>query len=489
MSVRISLFFVVFLAISLLSSCGSNVEKGSLIGRTASIIDNNDAVFAYFKVDIQKIVTKSEAFGGALPSQYSAALKIYKDAIYKSIAVEKPIHILLEAQKSKEIPIAVIACFEVKDFHSLKKELTELGCAYQQQKHVEYFTRNNFSLAVSENFAVLRFHPKEKTSTEQLKKLINSSEHGVKNEKLAQILKAEDDVSFGLSLENLFLAIENTDEVSKSTLEKYRKDAEDAYILTQVNFDKGLLNIRSSFLFSDAFKKYLPIKAEPVSSEALHSIGNDSAIYAIAVNFDYPKIFNLVFDLLPQEQRNTIESQLALIGGKEKISHLFTGEFAASIGEMDSSTFTSRISGYASLDQSAYIKNLFSGFSGLIGLNPMNNDTYSNDNMSLKFTDKKIVFTTVQMDFQKNVLANSDGVKIPIDFPFGQQAVSVFMDISRIDTNSMSILEKTLLQNLSTLTISGDAEEIQIQLMAKNAEENLLKSLLQDLAKEIQQTN
>lgn len=476
---KIRFFAFLMLASLFITSCGKDsVEKGTLKGRTASIIEYNKNIIVFAKADVDEIINKSGIFDGSIPEQYAAFIKVYKESIFNALDMDQPIHILLEGPVKNNMPQSVYLLFEVKDFAKLKKELTDLGGESKEKDGISFFSQDYMAVGVKEKFGVLRIAPNKATSFDEMKAIIASSEHDVKNEKLAEILNSEDDISVGMELGRFADFASSMDKNTKESLKEYKKDMVGSYIKLGVNLETGKATMKMDFLFEKAMDKYKPFNESAVSSEALHSLGGGSPIFALATNLNYEKLFDLFYNSLPQDQRAEIDNTLAMVGGKEKVSKMFTGEVAFAVGEVDPNTFTSKISAYAGLNDASYLKSLVSGFAGFAGLSPQKDDLYSSEAMDLKLTDKKVVFTTNKSSFADAVVGKSPEITAPEGFKFGNSPFSGFVDFNKLDTNDFDVHVKAVLRAMKYATVEGDNKGITVVLKSKAGKENILREIV-----------
>jgi len=476
---KIRFFALLMLASLFLTSCGKDsVEKGTLKGRTASIIENNKNIIVFAKADVDEIINKSGIFDGAIPEQYAAFIKVYKESIFNALDMNQPIHILLEGPVKNNMPQAVYLLFEVKDFAKLKKELTDLGGETKEKGGISFFAQDNMAVGVKEKFGILLISPNKATTFDEMKAVIASSEHDVKNEKLAKILNSEDDISVGMELGRFATFASSMDDNAKESLKNYKKDMEGSYTLLGVNLETGKATMKMDFLFEKAMDQYKPFNESSVSSEALHSIGGGNPIFALALNLNYEKLFNLFYNSLPKDQQAEIDNTLSMVGGKGKVAKMFTGEVAFAVGEVDPTTFTSKISAYAGLNDASYLKSLVSGFAGFAGLSPQKDDLYSSEAMDLKLTDKKVVFTTNKSSFNDAVAGKSPEVIAPEGFKFGNSPLSGFVDFNKLDTNDFDVHVKAVLRAMNYVTIEGSNDGITVVLKSKAGKENILREIV-----------
>lgn len=483
-TMKIKSFILILLASVLTYSCNNSVEKGTLLGRTASIIESNKNIVTYAKINIKSVIEKSGAFSGALPAQYVAFIKVYKESIFSALNMDKPAHVLIEVNPTNDLHKIYIAV-EVKNLKKLEQELTELGGKKVSRDGITYFSQANLALAVKDNFGLFCIQENKIASFDAMKKAIALSEHKVNNEKLSKILNAEDDISIGIDVYRLAKTLSNTDKNLKHTIAKYIKDTKNAYTLTHINFNPGEAHIELDLLFDEAMKKYEIFKNNPVSSDATHSIGDFAPIYAFALNINYQRLFNLFFDFLPEKKKETLSNRLAMIGGKEKVAQFFTGEIATAIGELDSTTFLPKITVFAKLNKGAYLQSLVSGFGSLGGLTEHEGNVYTNSEMALKIDDQKAIYTTQKNDFKKLVAAECDGVKMLGDFTLGNAPLSGYIDFNKIDMRHFNEGEKRLISTLNYATVEGNNHVIDVYIKSKNSNKNILRDLVETMVKNI----
>lgn len=459
-----------------LFACGNKVEKGTLMGRTASIIENNSQIVSFSKVNVKTIIEKSGVFNGALPAQYLAFIKVYKNTLYSAINVSKPIHILVAPGTHK-----IFATFEVKDLKKLDKELSDLGCKKVKKDNITYFSDGleQIAIAVKNNFGLLCFQNSDPASFEEMQKIIASSEQNVKNEKLAQILSAEDDISVGMDLYRLAKTTAQHSKEYSASVKKYINDTKDSYTLSHINFNQGEANIKVDMLMGKAMMKHKVFKDAPVSSEALSSIGNFPPIIAVAANVNYEHLFILCLDLLPKDQKNDLKNKLAMVGGAKKVANFFTGEFALATGDLDSSNFVQKIGVFATLKEGKYLQSLVSGFSSLGGLTSKKDNIYVNSDMALQISDRKLVYTTYKDDFDKMMQASCEQPELLGGFTLGEMPLSGYINFNKMDTHNLNAAEKQLIDALNYATIEGNNENIEIRIKSDDAQQNILRNFIE----------
>lgn len=476
---------LVLIAVSL-TACKSGVEKGSLIGRTASIIENNQQILAFAKADVKEIINKSGVFEGAIPQQYADIIGVYKESVFKALDMDQPMHVLLEGPMSKEgQPHALMILFQVKDLKKLKSELKQLGVGETERNGLYYLSQDDMSVGVKENFGILYINPNQKGNFEKMQKIIASSEHSVDNESLAEVLNSDHDISLGFDVQRLAkMAAKNDANLSKTISAGMLNDMKGSYGMLCTDFETGKAVIKAKFFYSDAMSKYKPLQENGVSNTALHSVGQDEAVMALAINLEYEKLFNLIYNALSKEQKTEVDNNLAMVGGKDQLSKMFSGELVAAVGKIDSSSFTSRIWAYAGLNDASYLKSLVAGFAPLAGLDKASEGIYANDDMNIALSDKGFVFSTDKESFKNAAAGKSNGIQTSFGFDFGASPISAFIDFTKLDTADFDADAKLVITAMEYVTLEGDNSEMTLTLVSKNKNDNILKALISLFVKE-----
>jgi hypothetical protein len=467
----------------LLLACGTKLEKGSLEARVASLVEQNDQVFVVMSMDLNAILDKSGIFDGAIPAQYAAFITPYKSALYEAVNMEKPIYALAEGPISSFDGLhRVVVLVELKDADKFKKELKGIGLEWKSEKGMEYALKNDAAIAILDGkvgMMVINPQTSEGIALADLKAYAKQADQKAKDDKLIESIFQKGDITVVTVVDRIYSILEKSSGYSAEQVANFKKDAKDTYGMAVMNFEKGQATMDVWYELGPGMKKFYPMLENSVSSEALASLGGGSPIFAMAVNFEFEKFFNNMYEGLGESEKAEMNQALAMVGGKDKIAKMFTGEylFAVYSGKEKSEP---TINAYVGLNDGSYLRTLMDGFGVMMGMRSEGKDVYAfGEDAKILLNDKKMIATTNPARFNDLVNGKGGAIKAPGNFSFGKSPFSMFADFTKLDAKDFDPEMRIVLESLEYMTGEGSDKGFKVILVSKNKEMNILRNLIE----------
>jgi len=477
-----SFFIASLLLVGVLSSCGGSLDKGSIEARVAGIADNDTNIFVIFSIDLDNIIKKSGIFDGALPEQYVSIIMPFKDALYESVNTEKSMFGMVAGPLNRnEDPDKVMLMFEIKDIAKLKKEFKELDISFKGDNNFSFASRDEMSIGLIEDkigLIIIDFEGGIKE--EDFKKYVKMSSKKVKNEKLIEAVLTQGDMTAVLLMERIAGAT-NIDKEAGVYGKNFKNTTKDSYMIAKMNFNEGQADIEVNYHFGKNMQEYLPMFTKSVSQEALNSLGSGSPIFAISLNFDFKKLIDNIYTNLEPNEQAEVNQTLAMAGGKDKIKEMFTGEFAFALYEPKEGSKDPNMNGYVGLNDASYLKTLITGFGPMAGMTTEADGSFKfSDDVQIKMDDKKMIYSTnVGTSFKSLIDGTKGSITVPSGFKFGDKAISMFVDFSKLDPKDFPSDSRMFIDAFSYLFVEGDDNGIKAVLKAKTGKTNILRQLVE----------
>ena len=482
------MYIVAIISAVVLASCGGSIDEKSLEGRVASFADNDTNVFAIVITDLDKIIQKSGAFDGALPEQYASVAAPFKDALYASINLEKPLYFLLKGPLRSDNLDELVLFFEVKDIERLKKEFKQMDLNFSTDKTHSLAVKNELGIVISEgNIGMMVFNTNGNNVTaEKLRDLDKLSSKKVVNEKLINSLATKADIVLVSMLERVSKATKGF-ELSDETQVNLAASTVDSYVVSTMNFNDGQAEVELNFMFGEAMKKYLPLFQQNVSSNVFNSLGSGSPIMAMTMNLEFKKLFLSIYDNLDADDKSEIDQSLALVGGKDKMSNMFTGEVGVALFPSKDNTSNPIVNAYLGLNDGTYLKSLVTGFGPLVGMTTEANGSFRfNNDAIVKLDNQKMILSTDVVGFNELLQSKSSAIVMPSSFNLGNQPISLFVDFSKLDLKDFPPNSHTFITGMSFLQLEGSDKGVKVIVKAKDANKNMLRQMLELVVKSIE---
>lgn len=479
---RFNRLFTILLTLTIvLASCGSKIEQGSLEGRVAALAENHENVFVIMSVDLDKIITKSGVFDGAVPEQFVATAKPFKEALYASINLEKPLYALVEGPMKRDAPEHVIVLFEVKDATKLKAEFKDMNVQFTGDDKFSTANRDEMGIALIENkigMMIINVSGAE-VSAQQLKQYADNSGKVSKDKLLAEKIMERADMTFVTMLDRVYGVIPENEAMSLEAMATMKENAKGSYFLAKMNFNEGQAEMNVDYTFGEGMQKYLPAFSGAPSNAALSALGSGSPIFAMAMNMDFKKMVNNIYENIPAKDRAEIDQALAMVGGKDKVADMFTGEFALA-AYSQSEQFDPLFNAFLGLNDASYLKTLVTGFGPMAGMRTAEDGTYIfGDDARMKLDDKSMVFSSDVEGFDELINGKKGQLIVPKGVEFGKTGFSMFVDFSKLDPKDFPRDARMFVEALSYMSVNGDDNGMKAILKAKSSDKNILRQLVE----------
>jgi hypothetical protein len=188
---------------------------------------------------------------------------------------------------------------------------------------------------------------------------------------------------------------------------------------------------------------------------------------------------NNFYENVPENQRAEIDQALAMVGGKDKVADMFTGEFAmAAFNQSDK--FDPLFNAFLGLNDASYLKTLVTGFGPMAGMTTAEDGTYTfGDDARMKLDDKSMVFSSDVESFDELINGKKGQLIVPKGVEFGKTGFSMFVDFAKLDPKDFPGDVRLFIEALSFMSVNGDDNGMQAILKAKSSDKNILRQLVE----------
>jgi hypothetical protein len=480
---KIKLIVLVALLGGFLASCGSSIDKDSLEGRVASLVENKNSVIGFASVDVNNVLTKSGVFDGALPEQYAAFIAPFKESLYGALNMDKSVFVLVEGPASNEQKdVKFIVLFEIKDTEKLKGEFKEMGAEFRSEGNLTYAIQDQMGLALLEgNIGMLIVNAQGPITSEILKDYELASSKKVSNDKLAKCILAKGDVTVAVIAERIYdFQSKMNGQLSAELSSSLKKLATDSYQVISIDFNNGEMTMVADYFFGKEMEKHLPMTNGSVSSKALSSIRGGSPIGALAMNYNFEKLFNLIYTEVDENTKKEVDKALVMAGGFDKVSKMLSGEIVFGMYAGQNSSENPTIDLFLGLNDASYLRTLVEGFGPMAGLKAESDEIFSfGGNAKMKLTDKEMIVSSNVSIFDNLINGKGGDMIAPNGFKFGAKPLSLFVDFTKLDANDFPIQARPYLNEVTYLFVEGDDKSMNASFKTKNTDKNILRQIVE----------
>jgi hypothetical protein len=328
---------------------------------------------------------------------------------------------------------------------------------------------------------VMVINPKssEAIAFSELKAYADQADHKAKDDKLIESIFQEGDITVVSLVERIYTVMEKASGYSAERVAEFKKDAKDTYFMAIMNFEKGQAEMDVKYELGPGMEKYYPILEKSVSAEALQSLGGGAPIFAMAMNLEFEKLVNNMYDNLGDAEKAEVNQALAMMGGKDKVAKMFTGEYLFAIYQNKENN-SATVNAYVGLNDGTYLKSLLDGFGPMMGMRSEGKDVYAfGEDAKLLLNNKKMIATTNPAIFEELIKGKGGKVQAPGNFEFGKTPFSMFVDFTKLDPKDFDPEMKIVIESLEYLTGEGSDKGFKLVLKSKNKDVNILRHMIE----------
>lgn len=485
---RIALYLNLIIIGFVLFSCSNNAKNESVETYVSSYIKSNTSIVAFGKIDIKTMLNKADY---EIVPKLGKILKIEKDRLERSINLNTPIHVALEAPFDKNgNPKALYAFAEVVNVDSLADRLGSSGLFVEKEGDFQYAIDGDMTIGFQDKIAVVITKKEKYDGKETVRTILESLSNERMGGKVDQILAIKDDIVTGISLERLY-ATSNTElsKLDEAKQKELKNMVADSYMQAQIRFSNGEVSLETKNLFSSSLQNRMFFDQKD-NKQLVSKLGKGKARFGLAFQLEIPKMESFMDDFMADAKRKLLganaQIQFATMTmGDNPISSLFSGQMGAVlVGDLlKDGSLTPEVNFHVGLGKKGKtISDLANSFFSMGGSVKSSNGGFSVQGMDFIINDKEITGNT------KNAGAGVSTLILPkVASSFGTKGVTGFIDFDGLNMTSFGFNGgKKMLEVIKNASLEVDNKGMKLIIKTTNPSENVLKQIVQLYVKDIE---
>lgn len=485
---RISLYLNLVLISLVLFSCTKNTKNESVETYLSSYIKTNKSIVAFGKIDVKTMLNKADY---EMVPKLGKILKIEKDRLERSLNLNTPIHVALEAPFDKNgNPKALYAFAEVVNADSLADRLGSSGLFVEKEGDFQYAIDGDMTIGFQDKIAIVITKKEKYDGKEAVKAILASISDERMGGKVDQILAIKDDIVTGISLERLY-ATSNTElaKLDEAKQKELQNMVADSYMQAQICFSKGQVSLETKNLFSSSLSNRMFFE-EKDNKELLTKLGKGKARFGLAFQLEIPKMESFMDDFLAEAKRKLLSANTqiqfaTMTMGENPISSLFSGQMGAVlVGDLlKDGSLTPEVNFHLGLGKKGKtISDLANSFFSMGGNLKSAGGAFSIQGMDFVINEKEITGNT------KNAGAGISSLVLPNNAQnFGKKGITGFIDFDGLNMTSFGFNGgKKMLEVIKNASLEIDNKGMKLIIRTTNPSENVLKQIVQLYVKDIE---
>lgn len=453
----VALFFV---------SCTNSGSERDLKSYMSSYLKDNPNVVAFGNAKLKTILNKIDyksfdKLGDVIQSQL--------DELEGAIDLDAPVFYTANAPFDDEgSPQSVTLLLTILDQEKLDKKLLEMGYDLSQTDDFKYTEDGDMMLGIRGNLALVVVQGGDVDAKTELSKHFKLVDQSESDDKIADILKTDSDILFGMSMLNIYNSSPEKQNLEKEKQEELSKLLENSYTLTSFRFEDGAAIVEVDNLFSEELNKRMFMERQS-KVDILDKLGTGKPRIGLAFNLDLKKMEDLLNEFSPgmlDEIGGPQVGMAKMMSGASNLDDLLTGK-----------------AGFLMFGEPNEFGAIEPQFSAFVGLRPKaeemakSSTSFFNAENQFFVDQNGITFSTVQ---EKGVKLNlPKGAE-----DFGKAGISLFIDLEGL--NPDDVIEMTNVEELESIlkvsrfiSFEYGNEGGQLKIIAKKGKENILKQLVE----------
>lgn len=482
-------FFSGILITSLLIGC-SGKSSSDLNADVARFVTSSEDVVGYGYVNI--VAIKGKAQLSQVPTIGEFVNNEMK-SIENSLKLTDKVHYAFEGPLNRDgMPKYAYVFMTVQNEDSTLVMFEKMGFVFEKLKGMMVSYDENMAVGFNKNTAVLVSGNFGDDPKDKLMAAFASFKNKEKDVNVTEILATTTDILLVGDLENLYrtsnTSLNNLEEKNKAEITEMVKDGH--FFLT-VDFNKGDLTAKMDFSrVNEKMKKNTFFKSK-VADEVMKNIGPGEPIIAMAMSLDVEKLESLMKDFSAGSENILLNSMGPMAGmfstlAEDDLSNIMNGDIGLMINNENVNDSTIEVSNipnshlYFGLGKNPQnMKDLIETFSREEVIANLGDGFYKIDQSMLLMKENAIIMhsnDTLKSNFKTDKLQTVEGMK-----DFGSKPFSVFVDLKKFNESG---LDKSggqydmILAIADYISLTADNERVELKLVMKNKDENILKQFV-----------
>jgi len=460
-------------ALFLLAACSSN-ENRAINEDVAAFVETNEKIALFGSINVKEILNKAD-----YKNIDKAGKLIDKElkTIQAILNFDTPVYFAMEGTVDiNGNPGLIYAFAEVKDKEKLTKNLQQRGLSMEKGKEFNFHESGDVAFAVTENRAVFV----TKRGLTDGKKLIEQALKDLKEDtpenKVTEIISQKGDIVFGADLEASFLGSMSQLKMEKDKETELKEMLTNCYSQSVISFEKGKVEMKTENYLSEELKKWMFFGNN--ASKILADLGSGKPRAGMIMDLNMKKVQEFINKFAPNALGELSkvgggQAQMAMaFAGEEGLAGLWTGRMGVvMMGEVEEEgAFKPEFNFNIGLGKGAlaFVKGMMTSMKG---------------NMAkLELKGSNIVGSSSALYAKKGKLILPKGCE-----NFGKKPYSGFVNFNGLDMSGFDLEEgKAFAEMLDYAYFEMDMDGAYFILKSKNAEQNILKSMVDQVMKNME---
>jgi len=465
--------FISLVALFLLAACSSN-ENRSINEDVAAFVESNENIVLFGSLNVKEILNKAD-----YKNIDKAGELIDKElkTIQAILNFDTPVYFAMDGTVDESgNPGLIYAFAEVKDKENLTKNLQKRGFDMEKGKNFNFHESGDVAFAVTENRAVFVTKRAIKDGKKIIEKALKDLKEDKPENKVTEILANKGDIVLGFDFEASILSNLKNFKIEKDKETELKELVAGSYSQTVVIFEKGQVDLSLTNFLSEDLKKWAFFGTN--SSKILANLGSGNARGGLIIDMNMKKIQEFMDKFVPNalgslSKMGGGQAQMAMaFAGEEGLAGLWTGQLGVTLmGELETEgALKPEFNFHVGLGKGAlsFAKGLLSSM--------------KNGMAKMELKGNNVVGATSNLYAQKGKLKLPNGCE-----NFGKKPYSGFMNFKGLDTSSFDLENgKEFIEMLDFAYFEMDMEGGHFILKAKNKEQNILKSIVDQAMKTLE---
>ena len=460
-------------ALFLLAACSSN-ENRAINEDVAAFVETNEKIALFGSINVKEILNKAD-----YKNIDKAGELIDKEmkTIQAILNFDTPVYFAMEGTvDASGNPGLIYAFAEVKDKEKLTINLQQRGFSMDKGKEFNYHESGDVAFAVTDKRAI--FVTKRNISGG--KKLIEQALKDLKEDapenKVSEILSQKGDIIFGADLGASFIGSMSQLKMEEDKETELKEMLTDCYSQSVISFEKGKVEMKTENFLSEELKKWMFFGNN--SSKILADLGSGKPRAGMIMDLNMKKVQEFINKFAPNAlgELSKIgggQAQMALaFAGEEGLAGLWTGRMGVAVmGEVEEGgAFKPEFNFHIGLGKGAlsFVKGLMTSMKGNMA------------KLDLKGTN--LIGSTSALYARKGKLVLPKGCE-----NFGKKPYSGFVNFNGLDMSGFDLEEgQAFAEMLDYAYFEMDMNGGSFILKSKNAQQNILKSMVDQVMKNME---
>ena len=460
-------------ALFLLAACSSN-ENRAINEDVAAFVETNEKIALFGSINAKEILNKAD-----YKNIDKAGKLIDKElkTIQAILNFDTPVYFAMEGTVDLNGNLGLIYAFaEVKDKEKLTINLQQRGLSMEKGKEFNFHESGDVAFAVTDKRAVFVTKSGLKDGKKLIEQALKDLKEDAPKNKVTEILTKQGDIVFGVDLEASFLGSANQLKMEADKETELKEILVDSYSQSIVSFEKGKVEMKTENYLSKELLKWMFFGNN--SSTILADMGSGKPRAGIIMDLNMKKVQEFINKFAP----NTLgelgeigggQAQMALaFAGEDGLAGLWSGRMGlVMMGEVEEGgSFKPEFNFHVGLGKGAL--SLVKGF--------MNSMKESMAKLDLKGTNL--------VGSSSALYAKKGGLNLPVGCEnFSKKPISGFVNFNGLDMSGFDLEEgKVFAEMLDYAYFEMDMDGSYFILKAKNAQQNILKSMVDQVMKNME---